>query len=96
MGASFLLAALVFLGSSSAVGRSNYSPGLQAMIAPVYRPGQPILLNPSAGVCFTLRTYKVKPTEEWQDAFNGEAQKYSTCQMGSDYRLRNAVTPASK
>ena len=33
--------------------------------SPRLRPGQPLLLNlyPFAGVCFTMRTYKVKPTE---------------------------------
>jgi hypothetical protein len=57
--------------------------------APVYRPGQPLLLNPFAGVCFTMRTYKVKPMERLQDNESG-TRGYSTCQMGSDYRVRSA------
>jgi len=70
-------------------------PGGSAAVPP-YRPGQPLLLNPSAGVCFTMRTYKVEPTGQWQDAFNGGVQGRSTCRMGSDYRVRTAVTPTLK
>jgi hypothetical protein len=114
MGASFLFAALVFLGSSPVAGHSNFAPDALRLrtlaaqsspdevyrIAPeskgaVVRPGQPLLLNPLAGVCFTMRTYKVKPTERLQDNENG-MQGYSTCHMGSDYRIRDVVTPASK
>ena len=116
MGAGFLFAALVFLGSSPAAGHSTYStdslglrmlmvqsaPGEVYRIAPggnvqvpVFRPGQPLLLNPYAGVCFSMRTYKVEHTEKLQDNFNG-TRGYSTCRMGSDYRVRTAVTPTLK
>jgi|SRR5271165_2187484 len=102
MGASFLFAALFFWGSSPAASHSTLAANalrLRTMVAqsqsPVVRPGQPLLLNPNAGVCFTMRTYKVKPTGEWQDSFNG-MRGYATCRMGSDYRVRTAVSPASK
>ena len=49
----------------------------------------PILLSPFAGVCFTMRTYKVKPTERLQDGEIG-LRGYSTCQMGSKYGVRSA------
>lgn len=65
-------------------------------MGPAYRPGQALVLNPYAGVCFTMRTYKVKNTERLQDNFNGGFQEYSTCRMGSDFRIRTAVAPASK
>ena len=115
MGASFLFAALVFLGSSPVAGHSTFAGEalrLQTLvaqnapgevnriaprgnaIAPVYSLDQPLLLNPQSGVCFTMRTFKVKPTERLQDE-NG-MRGYSTCQMGSEYRVRNAVTPTSK
>ena len=79
-----------------APGEVNRVPPRGNAIAPVHSVDQPLLLNPHSGVCFTMRTYKVKPTEEWQDSFNGGNQGYSTCRMGSDYRIRDAATPASK
>jgi hypothetical protein len=57
--------------------------------------GQRIELSPFEGVCFTMRTYKVKPTERLQDNETGTAG-YSTCQMGSNYRVRATDTPSSK
>jgi len=48
----------------------------------------PILLSPFAGVCFTMRTYKVKPTERLQDGEIG-LRGYSTCQIGSKYSVRS-------
>lgn len=57
--------------------------------------GQRVELNPLAGVCFTMRTYKVKPTERLQDNDTG-LRGHSTCQMGSDYRVRSVDGPTSK
>jgi hypothetical protein len=58
-------------------------------------PEKRVEMSPFAGVCFTMRTYKVKSTERLQDNESG-MKGYSTCQMGSDYRVRTAATPASK
>jgi len=57
--------------------------------------GQRVDLSPFAGVCFTMRSYKVKPTERLRDDDNGGAG-YSTCQMGSKFRVRSADGPPSK
>jgi hypothetical protein len=57
--------------------------------------GQPIELSPFAGVCFTMRTYKVKPTERLRDNESGTTE-YSTCQMGSNYKIRPADEPPVK
>jgi hypothetical protein len=116
MGASFLFAALVFLGSSPVAGHSTFaadslrlrtmiaqiSPGEVNRIAPrgnamapVKSLDEPLLLSPFAGVCFTMRTYKVKPTERLQDNESG-MRGYSTCQMGSDYRVRSAGGSTSR
>jgi hypothetical protein len=83
-------------------------PGSNAfsLIAPAGRPdesliffrmgrGQRIQLIPFAGVCFTMRTYKVKPAERLRDNESG-AMGYSTCQIGSNYRIRSADDPPSK
>ncbi len=52
-----------------------------------------IHLSPFPGVCFTMRTYKVKPAERLRDNESGSTG-YSTCQMGSNYRVRSADVPA--
>ena len=46
-------------------------------------------LDPFAGVCFAMRTYKVKPTERLRDNESG-SRGYTTCQMGSNYQVRSA------
>lgn len=57
--------------------------------------GQRVELNPRAEVCFTMRTYKVKPTERLREGESGSMGQ-STCQMGSNYKVRSADIPASK
>lgn len=57
--------------------------------------GQRIDLIPRAEVCFTMRTYKVKPTERLREGESGSMGQ-STCQMGSNYKVRSADIPASK
>ena len=69
--------------------------GTDAAFIVSLEPGQRVDLNPRAGVCFTMRTYKVKPTERLRDNESGSAG-YSTCQMGSNYKVRSADIPASK
>ena len=49
--------------------------------------GQRIELSPFAGVCFTMRSYKVKRTERLRDDESG-VRGYSTCEMGSNYKVR--------
>ena len=49
--------------------------------------GQRIELSPFAGVCFTMRSYKVKRTERLRDDESG-VRGYSTCEMGSNYQVR--------
>jgi hypothetical protein len=61
----------------------------------ILRTEKRILVKPFAGVCFTMRTYKAKPTERFQDGESG-AMQYSTCQMGSDYELRTAGDAPAK
>jgi hypothetical protein len=52
-------------------------------------------LSPLAGVCFTMRTYKVKRTERFRDNDRGTTA-YSTCQLGSNYNVRSAGDPTAK
>jgi hypothetical protein len=59
------------------------------------RTGQRIDSNPMANTCFTMRTYKVKPAERLRDNESGSTE-HSTCQMGSNYRIRSADGPTSK
>jgi hypothetical protein len=40
-------------------------------------------------VCFTMRTYKVKPKERFADGEEADAG-YSTCQMASGFRVHSA------
>ena len=40
-------------------------------------------------VCYTMRSYKVKPTERLDDSQHS-LRGYSTCEMASSYRLRSA------
>ena len=57
--------------------------------------GQRIELSPFADVCFTIRSYKVKPAERLRDNESGTIG-YSTCQMGSNYRVRSVEDPRAK
>ncbi|SRR5258708_7737103 len=79
--------------------------GAFSMIAPVNKTDAPLLvrmdrgqrieLSPFAGVCFTIRTYKVERTERLREDENGTPE-YSTCQAGSNYRIRSADGSTSK
>lgn len=90
-------------GSASwpvARGGSNASAvivldGADAPIIVYTESGRRIDLNPLGGICFTMRTYKVKPTERLRDSESG-SRGYSTCQMGADFKIRTADIPASK
>lgn len=42
------------------------------------------------GVCYTMRTYKVKPKEHFADNESG-SRGYSTCELASNYQVRSAV-----
>jgi hypothetical protein len=46
-------------------------------------------VDSNASVCFTMRSYKVRRTERLANNENGLAG-YSTCEMGSSFRLRSA------
>ena len=116
---SFLLTAVVFLGTAmaaddvpSAATSGQYripikesGSGAPAMAvldgrtdAPFIRSmrtGQRIDPSPLAGTCFTMRTYKVKPTERLRDD-DSSSTEYSICQMGSNYRIRSADGQTSK
>jgi len=52
-------------------------------------------LNPQGNVCYSMRSYKVKPKERFAENESGRVG-YSTCEMASAYRLRSAdgVSPA--
>ena len=52
-------------------------------------------LNPLAGVCFTMRSYKVKRTERFRGD-GSAAMAYSTCQLGSGYNVRSAGDTTAK
>jgi len=68
---------------------SKVDDSVRGLMKPSGRRGE---LGPLAGVCFTMRTYKVKPTEHFRDNESGWAG-YSTCQMGSDFRVRSVHGP---
>lgn len=40
-------------------------------------------------ICYTMRSYKVKPTERFTEGKNAQ-RGYSTCEMASGYRFRSA------
>jgi hypothetical protein len=116
---SFLLTAVVFLGTamaadnlpsaattgqcriptvqsgSGAPSRVVLDGKTDAPFIKYMRAGQRIDPNPLADTCFTMRTYKVKPTERLRENESGSTE-YSTCQMGSNYRIRSADGPTSK
>jgi hypothetical protein len=50
---------------------------------------------PDQDVCYTIRSYKVKPAERIKDGESGAAG-YTTCELGSSYRIRLAEAPASR
>jgi hypothetical protein len=52
-------------------------------------------LDSQGNVCYTMRTYKVKPQERFAENESARAG-YSKCEMASAYRLRSAdgVSPA--
>jgi hypothetical protein len=52
-------------------------------------------LSPFAGVCFTMRSYKVKRSERFRDD-KSASTAYSTCQMGSIYNVYSAGDPTAK
>ena len=55
-------------------------------------------INPDANVCFTMRSYKMKRAERLANNEHG-LTGYSTCEMGSSFRLRSAddaVPPGAK
>ena len=47
------------------------------------------LADLNGGVCFTMRMYKIKPTERLADGESAN-RGYSECQMASDYQIRSA------
>lgn len=53
-------------------------------------------INPQAVIdhdlCYTMRTYKVKPTEHLADNESG-FRGYSSCQLASTFQLRSADAP---
>jgi hypothetical protein len=55
---------------------------------------QPATVIPLAklddGVCYTMRTYKVKRTERLSDGETG-TRGFSTCELASNYQFRSAV-----
>lgn len=53
------------------------------------------LANVHGDVCYTLRTYKVKPTERIRDHEN-PLQGYSECEMASDFQIRSAEAHQKK
>ncbi len=54
-------------------------------------------LDSQGNICYTMRSYKVKPKERFAENESARAG-YSTCEMASAYRLRSAdgVSPAQQ
>ena len=53
------------------------------------------LADVSGDVCYTMRTYKVKPTERIRDRENF-FQGYSECEMASNFQIRSAEAHEKK
>jgi hypothetical protein len=67
------------------------APSYESVIAQLDRTkhvDRRVNLNPLAGVCFTMRSYKVKRTERFRDD-ESAATAYSTCQVGLGYTVRS-------
>jgi hypothetical protein len=69
--------------------------GLIYSVAKARVDGQPPVADPplaklDGNVCYTMRMYKLKPTERLSD---GErvSRAYTTCEMASNYQYRSAV-----
>lgn len=65
---------------------------------PLARVGTPrgvSLADGSSDVCYTLRTYKVKPTERIRDHENS-FRGYSECEMASTFQIRSAEAHPKK
>jgi len=80
---------------NSAASVSSSSGPDQAIVLPGPDSSKP-LRNRNAGVpladkdvCYTIRSYKVKPTERIKDG-ESVAAGYSTCEIASSYRIRSA------
>jgi hypothetical protein len=58
------------------------------------RPGRS-LADVNGDVCYTMRTYKVKPTERIRDREN-LFQGYSECEMASSFQIRSAEAHEKK
>jgi hypothetical protein len=82
-------------GSGASSLAASHGDADALMILRLGSRGQGIDLSPFADVCFTMRTYKVKPTERLQDG-EGGSRGYSICQMGSGYKVRTAGDPPVK
>ncbi len=84
----------------SAAGLLNPNRQDQAIVLRGFDAGRP-LLGASDGVpladkdvCYTIRSYKVKPTERIKDD-ESMAAGYSTCEMSWAYRIRSAGATVS-
>src|SRR5579864_6139909 len=90
-------------GSQISASPSSNQTVLRNLTNPFSKPGVNSgvlqLRNPQLGfeapaganqdVCYTMRSYKVKPTERLDDSQHS-LRGYSTCEMASSYRLRSA------
>ena len=52
-------------------------------------PGRDEMRLPGEDLCYTMRTYKMKPKERLKEGESASAG-YSICQMASNYRFRSA------
>lgn len=78
-------------GTTDAFGKAGKNPSM--MLRSPRDPGMPVdpqvLVN--RNLCYTMRTYKVSPSERLPDNESG-FKGYSSCQLASTYRFRSADT----
>lgn len=60
---------------------------------PNQQPFRDSLATLDHGLCYTLRMYKVKPTEHLPDRNSGR-RGYTTCELAKNYQVRSAIAHA--
>ena len=77
------------VGSQSSANRRGGGETLPSNPEVARRQDHGVGLARHGGVCYAMRTYKVKPTERIRDHENF-SRGYSECEMASNFQIRSA------
>lgn len=83
------------VGSQSSANRRSGVETLPSNPEVVRRQDHGVSLAPRGGVCYVMRSYKVKPTERVRD-YENFSRGYSECEMASSFQIRSAEAHQKK